>query len=673
MIKQKIEKLRAEIERLNHSYYVDNQPLASDMQFDMLLKELEALENENPHLKSKNSPTERVGSDLTGGFESFEHKYPMQSLSNTYSPSEVADFMGRVEKENPDVAYCCELKFDGTAISLTYENGKFVRAVTRGDGVRGDDVSAAMRTIRSIPMTLTGSDVAPFMEVRGEVYMPFSVFERLNAERADIGQEAFANPRNAASGTLKLQSPAQVAKRGLECVLYAVQSPVPPAASQSELLVKMKSWGFVVSSFTERCDSLVEVLDYLSKWDIERRKLLFATDGVVIKVDNIAVQRSLGSTAKAPRWAVAYKFKAEEALTRLLSIEYSVGRTGAVTPVANLEPVQLSGTVVRRASLHNAEQIALLDVRVGDMVAVEKGGEIIPKITRVEVAERPANAASIQFPTECPQCGSPLIKLEGEAKHYCPNALGCAPQIIGRIAHFVSRKAMYIDSIGEQTIELFYNNGLIKNIADLYDLRVEQIESLDRMGALSASNIVKGISLSKEIPYARLLFALGIRYVGETTARKIAAAIPSLTELCKASVEELVEVEEVGEIIAKSIVDYMADKRNIAIIERLEAAGLQTVAIAKKLDSEILKGKKIVITGTFERHSRDQLKALIEANGGENQSSVGKNTDILVAGSGVGPAKIEKATTLGTKIVSENEFEKLVAGEQKKVGQLTLF
>lgn len=673
MIREKIETLRAQIEHLNHIYYVENRSEVSDFEFDALLRELEQLEAEHPEFYSANSPSQRVGSDLGGGFESVTHRYQMMSLSNTYSVGEVEDFMQRVEKESGTVSYCCELKFDGTAISLTYENGVFIRAVTRGDGVTGDDVSSAVRTILSVPMNLRGDDIPRFMEVRGEIYMPFAVFEQLNAQRADIGEEPFANPRNAASGTLKLQSPAEVSRRGLQCVLYSVQSPTPAAGSQSETLSKMRCWGFTTSSYAEHCEDLSKVIDYLELWNEKRHSLPFATDGVVIKVDRLDVQRSLGSTAKAPRWAVAYKFKAEEALTKLLSIEYSVGRTGAITPVANLEPVQLSGTVVRRASLHNAEQIALLDVRIGDMVAVEKGGEIIPKITRVERDLRPKTTIAVKFPETCPECGTELVKLESEAKHYCPNVLGCPPQIIGRIVHFVSRKAMYIDSLGEQTIELLYNQGLVKDIADLYDLRAEQIVGLERMGELSAKNIIRGIDLSRQVPYARLLFALGIRYVGETTARKIADAIPSLTALFDISYEALVEIEEVGAKIAESIIDYMADSRNRAIIDRLEAAGLQTTAVAKTRLSSALDGHRVVITGTFARHSRDELKKLIEAHGGENQSSVGKNTDILLAGSGVGPAKLEKATKFGTRIISEDDFDKLITNEVVAKGQLTLF
>ncbi len=661
MIQQKIESLRSKIEHLNKQYYVYHISEVSDSEFDSLLKELEKLEAENPQFFDSNSPTQRVGSDLIGGFESVEHRYPMQSLGNTYSIGEVSEWMERTTKEsNLSNSYCCELKFDGAAISLTYEKGRFTRAVTRGDGVRGDDVSAAIRTIRSIPMTLCGDNIPAVMEVRGEVYMPFGVFEQLNERRYDIGEEPFANPRNATSGSLKLQSPTEIAARELECVLYSIQCDTLSTKTHHETLQLMHSWGFVTSTYTTLCHSIEEVERYVAKWDKARHKLPFATDGIVIKVDSLAVQRTLGSTAKAPRWAVAYKFKAEEAITTLLSVEFSVGRTGAVTPVANLEPVQLSGTTVKRASMHNAEQIALLDIRVGDKVAIEKGGEIIPKITRVVTEQRGLFSTPIEFPERCPACYSPLVKREGEAKHYCVNSSGCPPQIVGRIAHFVSRKAMYIDSIGEQTIELLFANKLVRSIADLYDLRAEQIEGLERMGELSASNIIAGIEKSKSVPYARVLFALGIRYVGETTAKKLAAAIPSFDELGGASFERLVAVEEVGEKIARSILEYFSDEANILTIERLRSVGLQFEGEAKEVLSDILSGKRVVISGTFERHSRDELKELIEAHGGLNQSSVGKNTDLLLAGAGLGPAKLEKAQKLGTIIISETDFELMI-------------
>ncbi|MEG1463441.1 MAG: NAD-dependent DNA ligase LigA [Mucinivorans sp.] len=657
--KEQIYALRDRINHLNHKYYVENSSEVSDQLFDELLAQLAQLEKQYPEFYDPNSPTLRVGSDLVTGFENVKHRYKMQSLANTYSAGEVLDFIQRVEKECGEQAYCCELKFDGTAISLTYQRGRFVRAVTRGDGVQGDDVSAAVRTIRSIPMQLQNADDQEYIEVRGEIYMTFSTLEKLNAARSDIGEEPMANPRNAASGSLKLQSPEQVASRELDCVLYSVQG-ADNIVTQSEVLEKLRAWGFAISSYSKVCIGLHEVEEYLDYWDKARHDLPFATDGVVIKVNNLNVQRSLGSTAKAPRFAVAYKFKAEEALTRLLSVEYGVGRTGAVTPVANLEAVQLSGTVVRRASLHNAEQMALLDIRVGDMVAVEKGGEIIPKITRVDLSARLIDSKPFVYISHCPVCGTKLEQLDGEVKHYCPNALGCPPQIVGRVVHFVSRKAMYIDSLGEQTIEMLYRAGLVNNIADLYDLTVGNIANLDRLGELSANNIIRGIEQSKTVPYARVLFALGIRYVGQTTARKLADAIRSITALEAASYETLLEVDEVGEKIAQSIIEYFADERNRMIIERLRQAGVQLSAAKKELTSSILSGKKVVISGTFVRHSRDELKILIESNGGENQASVGKNTDLLVAGENMGPAKLEKATKLGTKILNESEFEQLL-------------
>ncbi|MEG0466745.1 MAG: NAD-dependent DNA ligase LigA [Mucinivorans sp.] len=657
--KEQIYALRDRINHLNHKYYVENSSEVSDQLFDELLAQLAQLEKQYPEFYDPNSPTLRVGSDLVTGFENVKHRYKMQSLANTYSAGEVLDFIQRVEKECGEQAYCCELKFDGTAISLTYQRGRFVRAVTRGDGVQGDDVSAAVRTIRSIPMQLQNADDQEYIEVRGEIYMTFSTLEKLNAARSDIGEEPMANPRNAASGSLKLQSPEQVASRELDCVLYSVQG-ADNIVTQSEVLEKLRAWGFAISSYSKVCIGLHEVEEYLDYWDKARHDLPFATDGVVIKVNNLNVQRSLGSTAKAPRFAVAYKFKAEEALTRLLSVEYGVGRTGAVTPVANLEAVQLSGTVVRRASLHNAEQMALLDIRVGDMVAVEKGGEIIPKITRVDLSARLIDSKPFVYISHCPVCGTKLEQLDGEVKHYCPNALGCPPQIVGRVVHFVSRKAMYIDSLGEQTIEMLYRAGLVNNIADLYDLTVGNIANLDRLGELSANNIIRGIEQSKTVPYARVLFALGIRYVGQTTARKLADAIRSITALEAASYETLLEVDEVGEKIAQSIIEYFADERNRMIIERLSQAGVQLSAAKKELTSSILSGKKVVISGTFVRHSRDELKILIESNGGENQASVGKNTDLLVAGENMGPAKLEKATKLGTKILNESEFEQLL-------------
>lgn len=660
MIKERIEKLRSLIERYNVDYYVFNNPTVSDYEFDELLAELVKLEAENPEFADVNSPTRRVGSDLTQGFLAESHLFPMYSLANTYSQEELQDFFARLAKEYDNIEYVAELKFDGTAISLTYENGRFVRAVTRGDGTTGDDVSANVRTIRSIPLSLQGSGHPAVMEVRGEIYLPFKSFDRLNAERIDVGEEPFANARNAAAGTLKLQSPTIVAERALECVLYAAQAAELPAHNHFDMLAKLKEWGFRTSEYARICHDATQVFDFINHWDVHRTELGYATDGIVIKVNDYKQQRNLGSTAKAPRWAVAYKFRAESVATRLLSIEYSVGRTGAVTPVANLEAVQLAGTTVRRASLHNADQIAQLDIRLGDMVYVEKGGEIIPKITGVDLSAREANSAPLQYTECCPECGTRLIKRDEEAKHYCPNVLGCPPQIIGRVAHFISRKAMYIDGLGEETVALLYKSGLVSNIADLYDLRREDLLPLERMGEKSADNIIDGIARSVEVPFARVLFAIGIRFVGETTAKKIAAAIGSIESLAAASRERLLEIEEVGDKIADSIIEYFADERNVATIERLRKAGLQFETKARaKSDFQPLEGLKIVVSGTFETYSRDEIKSLIEEYGGANQSSVGKNTDWIVAGSGIGPAKLEKARKLGTRIVDEAEFREI--------------
>ncbi|WP_300726915.1 NAD-dependent DNA ligase LigA [uncultured Rikenella sp.] len=672
--KQKIDHLRRVLDRLNYDYYVRNAPAAEDREYDRMMAELAALEAAHPEFADPNSPTHRVGSDLTREFQQVAHRYPMLSLANTYSEEEVRDFIARVDRETAvPTAYCCELKFDGTAISLTYENGRFVRAVTRGDGTQGDDVSANVRTIRSIPMSLQGDGWPAYMEVRGEIYMPHGSFERLNAERADIGEEPFANPRNAAAGTLKQQNSAVVAKRGLDAVLYAVQADAPVAASHYETLQKLREWGFKTSSAVQLCRSAEEIMAYIRHWDKARHELPYETDGAVIKVDSIRLQRDLGATAKAPRWAVAYKFKAEQAVTRLVSVDFQVGRTGAITPVANLEPVRLAGTTVRRASLHNAEQIELLDIRVGDAVRVEKGGEIIPKIVGVDLAQRPAESVPFRYITHCPECGTPLVREEDEAKHYCPNATGCPPQIVGRIVHYISRKAMNIEGLGDETVQLLYNNGLLGDIANLYDLEVEHLVPLERLGRKSAENIVGNIAGSVEVPYARVLFAIGIRYVGETTARKLAAAIPSIDALMAASREELLEVEEVGGKIADSILAYFADRRNVEMIDRLRRAGVQLQAVERARLSEALAGKKIVISGTFDLHSRPELKELIELHGGTNQSSVSKATDYLLAGSGIGPKKLETATKLGVRIISEEEFMEMIGGEMLKIQQTTLF
>ncbi len=657
-IKDKLENLRRIIESHNQRYYIDNEPIVSDLEFDSLLLELQNLENANPEFFDTNSPSNRVGSDITSGFKAVTHKFPMYSLANSYSIDEIKTFMQRVEKEFTDehIDYCAELKFDGTAISLTYEKGVFKRAVTRGDGALGDDVSANVRTIRSIPMRLRGDNHPDYMEVRGEIFLPFDNFDKLNATRVDIGEEPFANPRNAASGTLKLQSPTTVAERGLDAIFYDLRTEQHPVSTHFETIEMLKKWGFKTSPHTALCTNIEQVVAFLNRWDKEREQLPYATDGAVIKVNDIIMQRNLGFTSKSPRWAVAYKFKAETVKTRLLSIDYQVGRTGAITPVANLQAVQLSGTTVKRASLHNSEQIALLDIRIGDNVWVEKGGEIIPKITKVEIADRPDDTQPVVFATKCPKCETTLIKEPNQAKHYCPNTNGCEPQIVGKIVHFVSRKAMYIDALGEETIQMLFDKGLIHSVADLYNLSREDLIPLDRMGEQSVKNILEGINLSRNIPYHKLLFALGIRYVGENTAKKIAKEIPSLEQLKQTNAEELIAIEEVGNIVALSVTQFFADPRNIEIIARLEKQGLQTSGKEMVSLSQTFEGKNIVITGTFTTLSRERIKELIELHGGKNQSSVSKTTNILIAGAGVGPAKMEKAQKLGTIIISENDF-----------------
>ena len=660
-MKEKIEELRRRLNEYNYRYYVLNDPLISDYDYDVLLRTLQELETQYPQYDDPASPTHRVGSDITSEFRQVTHRYPMLSLSNTYSIDELREFTQRVEKEVGEVEFCCELKFDGTAISLTYENGRLVQASTRGDGTIGDDVTANVRTIRSIPLILTGKDYPAVFEIRGEILMPHASFSRLNAEREEIGEAPFANPRNAAAGTLKQQSSAVVARRGLDAYLYALQGEGLPFASHYENLQKAREWGFKVSEHMRLCRGLEQVEAYVNEIDLLRRTLPYDTDGVVIKVNDYALQARLGNTAKAPRWAVAYKFKAEQALTRLRSIDFQVGRTGAVTPVANLDPVQLAGTTVKRASLHNADQIALLDVRLGDMVYVEKGGEIIPKITGVALDQRPDGSVPFRYITHCPECGTELVKDEGEAKHYCPNQNGCPPQIIGRIVHFIGRKAMDIDGLGEETVQLLWEAGLVKDVADLYDLRKEQLEVLPRLGEKSAENIVDSIEKSKQVPFARVLFAIGMRYVGETTAKYLAAHFRTMDALAAASVAELVEADEVGAKIADSIVAFFADERNRSILERLSAAGVQMKTVEADRLSDALFGLSFVISGTFDRHSRDQLKALIELHGGRNLSAVSSNTDYLLAGHKIGPAKLAKANKLGVKIIDEAAFEAMLA------------
>ena len=662
-VEQQINELRQLLNLYNHKYYVENAPVVSDYEFDSLLRQLQDLERDNPRFDDPNSPTKRVGSDLTNSFRSVEHSFAMLSLSNTYSLDELREWVERTEREVGQMEYMCELKFDGTAISLTYENGRLLRAVTRGDGTRGDDVTENVRTIRSIPLVLTGDGYPDFFEIRGEIFMPYSSFDRLNAEREAAGEQLFANPRNAAAGTLKQQQSQVVAKRGLDCTLYQLAGDHLPFESHAESLDAARRWGFKVSDCSQLCRSIEEINEYINHWDTARKEMPFATDGIVIKVNRYSDRRKLGTTSKAPKWAVAYKFKAEQALTKLLKVSYQVGRTGAITPVANLEPVLLAGTTVKRATLHNADQIAALDLREGDMVYVEKGGEIIPKITGVELSERKADSEPLKYIDTCPECGSELVRYEGEAKHYCPNQSGCRPQILGRIIHFIRRKAMNIESLGEETIELLFENNLISNIADLYDLKAAQLSVLPRLGEKSADNIIQSIENSKLTPFHRVLFALGIRFVGETTAKYLAAHFRSLDAVMAASREELIEAEEVGEKIADAIIDYFADEKNILIIERLRAAGLQFEAEERVAASEQLAGLAFVISGSFADHSRDELKALIEAHGGKNLAAVSANTSYLLAGDKIGPAKLQKANKLGVKIISEQEFVEMIGGD----------
>ena len=658
--KERIFQLREELHRHNHNYYVLNSPVITDFEFDALMRELQELEAANPELYDVNSPSVRVGSDITKDFKQVAHKYPMLSLGNTYSKAEVADFFDRVKRNlNEDFEMCCELKFDGTSISLTYIDGKLVQAVTRGDGEKGDDVTANVRTIRTIPLVLSGSGWPKEFEIRGEVLMPWGVFEKLNEERASLGEQLFANPRNAASGTLKLQDSAVVAKRNLDAYLYFMLGEQLPAEGHYENLKAAEQWGFKISDFTRKCKTMEEVFAFIDYVDNERKNLPFATDGIVLKVNSLRQQRHLGYTAKSPRWAIAYKFQAERALTRLNEVTYQVGRTGVVTPVANLDPVQLSGTVVKRASLHNADIIEKFDLHIGDMVYVEKGGEIIPKITGVDIDARFMVGEKVKFITKCPCCGTPLVRNEGEAAHYCPNYSACPPQIKSRIEHFVSRDAMNIDSIGPETIELLYNYGFIKNIADIYALQPEELMFLPRMGQKSAENMVSGIGNSLSVPFERVLFALGIRFVGATVAKRLARAFGNIDALMAATLEELIEVEEIGGRIAASVRDFFSNHANIELVEKLKRVGLKFEVEQHENgagNTELLKGQSIVVSGVFSLHSRDEYKAMIENNGGKNVGSVSKSTSFILAGDNMGPSKLEKAQKLGVRIVTEEEF-----------------
>ena len=663
-VKEKIDQLRADLHRHNYNYYVLNAPEISDKEFDDMMRELQEMEREHPEYQDENSPTMRVGSDLNKNFTQVAHKYPMLSLGNTYSESEVTDFYDRVKKAlNEDFEICCELKYDGTSISLTYENGKLVRAVTRGDGEKGDDVTDNVKTIRTIPLVLHGSYPESF-EIRGEILMPWEVFEELNREKEAREEPLFANPRNAASGTLKLQNSAIVASRKLDAYLYYLLGEELPCDGHYENLQAAAGWGFKTSEHMKKAHSLEEVFEYIRYWDTERKNLPVATDGIVLKVNSMRQQKNLGFTAKSPRWAIAYKFQAERALTRLNKVTYQVGRTGAVTPVANLDPVQLSGTIVKRASLHNADIIEGLDLHIGDMVYVEKGGEIIPKITGVDKDARSMLIGEkVKFITHCPECGSKLIRYEGEAAHYCPNETSCPPQIKGKIEHFISRKAMNIDGLGPETVDMFYRLGLIKNTADLYQLTADDIKNLDRMGEKSAENIIKGIEASKEVPFERVLFALGIRFVGETVAKKIAKSFNDIDELENANLEKLINIDEIGEKIAQSILTYFANPLNCELIERLKSTGLQLYRREEDLSgyTDKLAGQSIVISGVFTHHSRDEYKELIEKNGGKNVGSISAKTSFILAGENMGPAKLEKAHKLGIKLMSEDEFLTLIS------------
>ena len=641
-----------------------NAPKISDKEFDDLMRELQDLEKEHPEYQDDNSPTMRVGSDLNKNFTQVAHKYPMLSLGNTYSENEVTDFYERVKKAlNEDFEICCELKYDGTSISLTYEDGKLVRAVTRGDGEKGDDVTDNVKTIRTIPLVLHG-DYPKSFEIRGEILMPWVVFEELNREKEAREEPLFANPRNAASGTLKLQNSAIVASRKLDAYLYYLLGEELPCDGHYENLQAAASWGFKTSEHTRKAHSLEEVFEYINYWDTERKNLPVATDGIVLKVNSLRQQKNLGFTAKSPRWAIAYKFQAERALTRLNRVTYQVGRTGAVTPVANLDPVQLSGTIVKRASLHNADIIEGLDLHIGDMVYVEKGGEIIPKITGVDKDARSMLIGEkVKFITHCPECGSKLIRFEGEAAHYCPNETACPPQIKGKIEHFISRKAMNIDGLGPETVDMFYRLGLIKDTADLYQLKTDDIKNLERMGEKSAENIVNGIAASKEVPFERVLFALGIRFVGETVAKKIAKSFTDIEELENADLEKLKNIDEIGEKIAQSIITYFSNPANRELVERLKSNGLQLHRTEEDLSgyTDKLAGQSIVISGVFTHHSRDEYKEMIEKNGGKNVGSISSKTSFILAGENMGPAKLEKAQKLGVKIMSEDEFLALLS------------
>lgn len=665
---ERIYQLREELHTHNYNYYVLNSPVISDIEFDHMMRELQDLEAKYPETYDENSPTMRVGSDINKDFVQVEHRYPMLSLGNTYSEEEVTDFYERVRKSlNEDFEICCEMKFDGTSISLTYENGKLVRAVTRGDGVKGDDVTNNVKTIRTIPLVLKGDNYPKEFEIRGEILMPWEVFEKLNKEREAREEPLFANPRNAASGTLKLQNSSVVASRKLDAYLYYLLGDNLPCDGHYENLQEARKWGFKISDTTRKVKTLQEVFDFIKYWDTERKNLPVATDGIVLKVNSIRQQKNLGYTAKSPRWAIAYKFQAEKALTKLQKVTYQVGRTGAITPVANLDPVQLSGTIVKRASLHNADIIESLDLHEGDMVYVEKGGEIIPKITGVDIASRTPDSMPVKFITHCPECGEPLTRFDDEAAHYCTNEDSCPPQIKGKIEHFISRKAMNIEGLGPETVDLFYQEGMIGNAADLYNLREQDIARLERFGEKSAQNIMAGLEASRQVSFERVLFALGIRFVGETVAKKLARSIKNIDTLMSASKEELMAIDEIGEKIAESIIHFFSSEKNRELVARLKAAGLKMEMEAEETAavSNILEGQSIVISGVFAVHSRDEYKDIIEKHGGKNVGSISKKTSFILAGENMGPSKLEKAQKLGIKIMDEKEFLELIENAEK--------
>lgn len=661
---ERILQLRRELHQHNYRYYVLNQPIISDQQFDFMMHELQDLEAKHPELYDANSPSQRVGSDLSQEFRQVEHRYPMLSLANTYSEQDVATWYDSVLKglNGEPFEVCCELKYDGLSISLTYEDGRLVQAVTRGDGVRGDDVTANVKTIRSIPLVLSEGDYPENFEIRGEILMPWKVFERLNAEREAAEEPLFANPRNAASGTLKSLSSALVASRQLDAYLYYLLGDQIPVDGHYENLQKAASWGFKISQGMRKVSTLQEIYDFINYWDGERKNLPVATDGIVLKVNSLRQQRSLGYTAKSPRWAIAYKFKAERARTRLESVSYQVGRTGAVTPVANMEPVQLAGTTVKRATLNNEDFIRSFDLHLGDYVYVEKGGEIIPKIVGVDIEARPIIAQPVEFIKRCPECGAKLVRYEGEAAWYCPNETQCPPQIKGKIEHFISRKAMNIDSLGPETVDDYYRRHLIRNVADLYDIQVQQING-DGSRTKSAQKIVNSIAKSREVPFERVVFALGIRFVGETSAKLLARRFKSMDALQHATLEQLTDVDGIGEVMAKSIITFFHNEDNNMLVERLRGYGLQMSLSDDQLEaqSDRLSGMSIVISGVFQHHSRDEYKALIEQHGGKNVGSISKKTSFVLAGDNMGPAKLEKAQKLEVRIVSEDEFLNMIS------------